>query len=231
MRIVAIVNMRGDRLEPLCADNEMQMRGPVQRITCVSEQPAHRAVVRHAVSLRHDRPIAEAAIKICAKQATQIILRLQVGLLVLVEPLSIRLPGDDFGAGDRLAVKILHTRRHGKRLAHTIERDRRTRRALRCIIAEERPPNRIRSCALRPLRVDFLDQRRGAQEIGQQHPFLSALVACVANLGQEGDHLAPLVLCRPEFLDEVVDMLHDSRHQLRQLIAPLLRKAPGKDLR
>ena len=47
---------------------------------------------------------------------------------------------------------------------------------------------------LRTARIDFLDQRRSAEQIGQQHPFLAPLVAGMADIGEEFDHLAPVRL-------------------------------------
>src|SRR5690606_21181513 len=88
------------------------------------EQLPDRAVRGHGVAGGLDAPVAEAAALVGGEGAAEVEVRLSVGLLVLVLPLAIGLPGLDRRPGDGLPVEIADPAGHLQRLADAVERDR-----------------------------------------------------------------------------------------------------------
>ena len=102
---------------------------------------------------------------------------------------------------------------------------------LRDVGTEEGAAHGIGRRRLRAARIDFLDQRRGAEQVGEQHPFLAPLVAGMADIGEEFDHLAPVRLRRPQFADDRMEMRDRRRQDLRQGIVLRLRKSLRENVR
>jgi hypothetical protein len=105
-RVATLEHLRCQRLEIVGADEEVQMCRPAERIADAAKQLADRSVVGHAIAGGLDCAVVEAPLSIRDEDAAQVEFRLQIGLLVLVEPLRIRLPGFDRRTCNRHAVEI-----------------------------------------------------------------------------------------------------------------------------
>ena len=88
---------------------------------------------------------------------------------------------------------------------------------------------RVGRGALRPLGVDLLDQRRHAEKVGEEDPFLPALVAGMADIGQEADRLPPVGRRRPRLADGPVQVPHEQRETGREP-APVPEQPLGDDV-
>lgn len=137
--IILVVNVCGNSLEPLGAYNELNMCRPKQRASSFSQQPSCRAVTRYKVTPRHNCSVIDATIPIRAKLASQIVLGLQIGLLVLVEALRVRLPGYNYCGRNWLSVEVNNAKRDTKRVSDAIERNFTADRSLWCIGPENGP--------------------------------------------------------------------------------------------
>ena len=110
-RVVTVEDMGSQRLVSLGRDTEMQMRGPFEPPPESVHQSADRPVLRQEVALRSHGAETEPAVRAGAEPAAQVVLRLAVRNLVLVEPLAVGLPDLDQRPGDAPAVEVANDAR------------------------------------------------------------------------------------------------------------------------
>src|SRR4051812_14546224 len=105
MRILGIVDLRGDGLVSRLVDEEVQVRRPHVVALLRREQRARRAVDGHGIARWLHAPETERTIALRGKDAAQVHLRL-LRILVLIEPGRRGLPDVDLGVGDGLSLHI-----------------------------------------------------------------------------------------------------------------------------
>ena len=150
----------------------------------------------------------------------------QALVLRIVKTIRLRLPDIEQRAFDRVAVEIEHPAADQGRCPGLVKSgDVATRRQLGRAEPVERAKHRRLGGTIRFAVADQVDDHRDPERVREQDEFLPLVAAHPTGFGQDLDRLEPLRLGQLDFLDEGVQVLDETQHDLPQPRIRRLRKS------